>query len=551
MATITFEKIYLNQSKLVGRLGIAESGLGWKKSDTKGTPNAQPFLLPSEDILATQWSRGSRGWELRVQTKNQGVVMLDGFDPEDFAKVKQELSRNFNVSLERKEHSLRGWNWGKPDLARNELIFQINNKPAFEIPYNEISNSNLTGKNEVAVEFNLESENSKAGDELVEMRFYIPGTVENETEKPKSENGEVKNEEGEESKESKEGEEADADQKEIEEVSAASIFYDQLKDKADIGQVAGESIISFSDILFLTPRGRYDIDMYPTSLRLRGKTYDYKIQYKQIERIFSLPKPDEAHNLIILQIDPPLRQGQTRYPFLVLQFSKEEEIELELNVSDEEYESKYKDRLKKSYDAPTNVVMAHCFKGLTERRLVVPGSFQSRFLQPGISCSLKASEGYLYPLDRCFLFVTKPTIYIPFSEISSITMSRTGGGVSASRTFDLEINLRGSGPPHIFGSIDREEQSNIENYCTQKGLRVKNEEKLAKAMLAKVMKEDDNDDEDVDMGSAGDDGESADDDFQSDTDSDIAEEFDSDASSDSGAGSDAPSEEPPKKKSKG
>lgn len=537
MVNTDFDKIYLNQSRLNGRMRIADSGLGWKAvSGGDGTNNA-PFLLPSEEILAAQWSRGSRGYELRVQTKNLGVVMLDGFDAEDFSKMKQELQRNFHLSLEHKEHSLRGWNWGATDLARNELVFHINNKPTFEIPYREISNSNLTGKNEVALELNLGGED-KVGDELVEMRLYIPGTIENETKTiVKTDDGEEKEEEN------------------TEEVSAAAVFYDQLKDKADIGQVAGEAIVSFADVLFLTPRGRYDIDMYPTSLRLRGKTYDYKIQYKQIERIFSLPKPDDVHHLIVLQIDPPLRQGQTKYPFLVMQFSREEETELELNLSDEVYEQKYKDRLKKTYDSQTQLVVSHCLKGLTERRLIVPGSFQSRFLQAGVSCSLKASEGYLYPLDRCFLFVTKPTVYIPYSEVSSVTMSRTSTGVSASRTFDLEVNLRGTNQSHIFANIDKEEQETIERYCQEKGLRIKNEEKLAKAMLAKAMTgedDDDDDDEDADvnMGSGE---ESEDGDFNSGSDSDVAEEFDSDAS---GSGSDeemASADEnggPPKKKAK-
>ncbi|EGW33396.1 uncharacterized protein SPAPADRAFT_66363 [Spathaspora passalidarum NRRL Y-27907] len=539
MVNTDFEKIYLNQSKLPGRMRIADSGLGWKAINPPAGSSAAPsvpFLLPSEELLTAQWSRGSRGYELRVQTKNKGVVMLDGFDVDDFAQLKQELARNFSVTLEHKEHSLRGWNWGKTDLARNELVFQVSNKPAFEITYDSINNSNLTGKNEVAIEFNLDGGANKAGDEVVEMRFYVPGTVENEKKTPPKK---------------EEGEEKVDEEPEVNEISAAQVFYEQLRDKASIGQVAGEAIVSFGDVLFLTPRGRYDIDMYPTSLRLRGKTYDYKIQYDQIDRIFSLPKPDETHHLIILQIDPPLRQGQTRYPFLVLQFAREEETELELNLSDEEFNAKYQDRLKKSYDAPTHVVASHCFRGLTERKLVTPGSFQSRFLQPGVSCSLKASEGYLFPLDRCFLFVTKPTIYIPFTEISDVTMSRTGG----SRTFDLEINVRGSNQSHVFGSIDKEEQETIERFCAEKGIRVKNEEKIAKAMLAKAIKEgaaDESDDEDVDMGSAGeDDEESADDDFQSGSESDVAEEFDSEASASDSEMSDAEKDDrPPKKKAK-
>ncbi|KAJ8141808.1 hypothetical protein OY671_005025 [Metschnikowia pulcherrima] len=537
MVNIDFEKIHLNQSKLSGRMRLADSGLGWKAAVPPGSAPSAPFLLPSEEILAASWSRGSRGYELRVQTKNQGVLRLDGFDADDFSKMKQELQRNFHLALEHKEHSLRGWNWGQTDLARNELVFQVHNKPSFEIPYSEVTNSNLTGKNEVALEFGLNNDD-KAGDEIVEMRFYIPGTVENETTKTvRAEDGSEKQEE------------------DVEEVSAASVFYEQLKDKADIGQVAGEAIVSFSDVLFLTPRGRYDIDMYPSSLRLRGKTYDYKIQYKQIERIFALPKPDDLHHLLVLQIDPPLRQGQTRYPFLVLQFTREEETELELNLSEQDYEQKYKDRLKKKYDSQTHLVMSHCLKGLTERRVIVPGAFQSRFLQAGVACSLKASEGFLYPLDRCFLFVTKPTVYIPYSEVSSVTMSRTSTGVTASRTFDLDVNLRGGNQAHTFANIDKEEQETIEAFCKEKGLRIKNEEKMAKAMLAKAMTEeadDDDDDADVDMGSAGED-ESDDGDFGSASDSDVAEEFDSDApASDSDAEMpDADSDDrPPAKKAK-
>lgn len=523
MVNTDFEKIHLNQSKLNGRMRIADSGLGWKASALEGQTN-NPFLLPAEEILALAWSRGSRGYELRVQTKNQGVVMLDGFDQEDFAKLKQELQRNFQLALEHKEHSLRGWNWGKTDLARNEMVFHINNKPGFEVPYLTITNSNLTGKNEVALEFNLGDEDV-AGDELVEMRFYIPGTVENETTTT------VKTEDGQERQE-----------KASEEISAASAFYDQLKDKAAIGQVSGDAIVSFGDVLFLTPRGRYDIDMYPTSLRLRGKTYDYKIQYKQIERIFSLPKPDDVHHLVVLQVDPPLRQGQTRYPFLVLQFLREEETELELNLDDETYAAKYQDRLKKNYDSQTHLVMTHCLKGLTERRLIVPSLFQLRFLQAGVSCSLKALEGYLYPLDRCFLFVTKPTVYIPYTEVESVTMSRTSTGVTALRTFDLEVELRGTNTAHIFANIDKEEQDTIERYCQEKGLRTKNDEKIAKAMLAKAVAEeaDDDDDADVDMGSAADD-ESDDGDFGLGSESEVAEEFDSDASMlDLGLGDDEP-----------
>ena len=180
------------------------------------------------------------------------------------------------------------------------------------------------------------SRGRKAGaakDQMVEMRFYIPGTV---TKKEKDEDGEEKSVDG----------------SDVEEQNAASLFYDTLMDKAEIGEVAGDTFATFLDVLHLTPRweflealsvgvldllvcrGRFDVDMYENSFRLRGKTYDYKIQYEHIKKFMLLPKPDDMHTLITIGLDPPLRQGQTRYPFLVMQFKREEEVIIELNMTE-------------------------------------------------------------------------------------------------------------------------------------------------------------------------------------------------------------------------
>ena len=157
--------------------------------------------------------------------------------------------------MENKEHALRGWNWGKADFGKQEISFNVQNRPAFEVPYSEIVNTNLAGKNEVAVEFSLPANGKDTGtngelggarargrkagagkDQLVEMRFYIPGTV---TTKEKDEEGEEKSVNGEE---------------EVEEQNAANLFYDTLMDKAEIGEVAGDTFATFLEILHLTPR---------------------------------------------------------------------------------------------------------------------------------------------------------------------------------------------------------------------------------------------------------------------------------------------------------
>jgi len=82
-------------------------------------------------------------------------VQLDGFQQEDFDRLKKCFELWYAVKLDHKEHALRGWNWGKVEFGRNELAFNVSSRPAFEIPYPEISNTNLAGKNEVAVDFSL------------------------------------------------------------------------------------------------------------------------------------------------------------------------------------------------------------------------------------------------------------------------------------------------------------------------------------------------------------------------------------------------------------
>lgn len=116
---------------------------------------------------------------------------------------------------------------------------------------------------------------------MVEIRFFVPGTA-------------SKN------KGSDAGSDADIENDDDEEISAAQAFHDAIKEKAELGQVTGDMILRFEEVLIVTPRGRYDVDMFPDFLRLRGKTYDYKIAYPSIQTLFLLPK-DEMHILFVVR----------------------------------------------------------------------------------------------------------------------------------------------------------------------------------------------------------------------------------------------------------
>ena len=71
-----FDNIYFDLSKDPGKCRIAEQGLGWKQAQ------GDTFTLDKAECVNAQWSRASRGHELKIYTRNSGVVLLDGFKSE-------------------------------------------------------------------------------------------------------------------------------------------------------------------------------------------------------------------------------------------------------------------------------------------------------------------------------------------------------------------------------------------------------------------------------------------------------------------------------------
>ncbi|KAI0736325.1 SSrecog-domain-containing protein [Fomitopsis betulina] len=478
--TTQFDKIYHGLSPEVGKIRFAASGMAWKGED----PDGEMVGIASGDIKWVQWLRVARNYQLRVGLKDRSRETFDGFTREDHDKVAQLLKQHFSITLETKEVSFKGWNWGVTDFQGEDLAFLVSNKTSFELPLSQVANSNIAGRTEVSLEFVPPSgsggkKSKNAPDEMTEIRFYVPGTVNRDR---GSDAGSQKSDEE-------------------EEVSAAQAFHDSIKEKAEIGQVAGDIILSFEEVLVLTPRGRYDVDMFPDFLRLRGKTYDYKIMYTSISRLFLLPK-DDQHVLFILALSNPIRQGQTRYQYLVMQFTREEEITAELNMTDEQVE-KY-DRLKKNYEDPTFEVVSSVFRALSGKKIVGAGSFTSHAGHPGIKANLKAVQGDLFLLEKYVFFVSKQPTLIELSDIHQVVFSRLGAGLgaTAARTFDLKIVTK-TGPEYTFTSINKEEHEGTEVYLKEKKVKVKNE--MMEGEL--IMAGEDDDDDDAEMQSVASSGE--------------------------------------------
>ena len=73
----TFQNIHYDLSKSAGRLRVADSGMGWK-----GNKSENPLTLESGSFNNAQWSKGARGYEVKIFSRSQGVIYLDGFQEE-------------------------------------------------------------------------------------------------------------------------------------------------------------------------------------------------------------------------------------------------------------------------------------------------------------------------------------------------------------------------------------------------------------------------------------------------------------------------------------
>ncbi|WFD32966.1 FACT complex subunit [Malassezia sp. CBS 17886] len=508
--TTQFDNIYHGLGKVLGRIRFSAAGLGWKPSEDGVT-----VTIPSDKMASFQWVRAARHFQLTVELKGEDAAengqrtIFQNFQRHDQEQLAQILREYYDKPLDVVEVSTRGWNWGSAEIDDQDMKFLVRNKLAFALPLANIANSNIAGRTEVSMEFLNPNEqqpeqntgaSSSAGalpfsgpkknrsDQLVEMRLYIPGQVERddsddgtlavgEAEEDAEERGthdskEVKEEE--QGVDAEDTSEADEEEGLEEEESAALAFHNAIKARADIGEVAGDGILVLKEVLVLTPRGRYDIDLFPQFLRLRGKTYDYKILYSSITQLFLLPKLDDIHVLFVVALQPPIRQGQTRYPYLVLQFPRDEEMDAELNLDEETIQTKYDGKLKKRYEEPTFRIVTNLFRVLSHQKVSVPSGYTNSMGQECVRCNIKANDGTLYPLNKSMFWVSKQPLLIPYADIHQLIFSRVGGAVASAKTFDIRAMTR-SGVDHTFQSINREELDGLNNFFAERKIRIKNE----------------------------------------------------------------------------
>ena len=217
---------------------------------------------------------------------------------------------------------------------------------------------------------------------------------------------------------------------------------------------------------------------------MRGQKYDYKIKYDDISRLFLLPKPDDVHMAFVIALDKPIRQGQQRYQYLVLQTNKDPD-EIRVNLDEDTLKKEYGDDLQPIMRGSLSNLVAKTFKIIAKKKVFIPGKFSNANQQPCVKCALRANEGLLYPLEKQFVFIHKPPVLIRFNEVESVEFQRYAGGQGSTRNFDLCVSLKAGAASlsnqqeYVFSGVDRSDYAGLYNFLSTKNIRIKNLQEIS------------------------------------------------------------------------
>jgi len=469
----------------VGTFSCSEGGIQWKsalygRDDTSGG-TVSTRNIPKNSIEKVAWTVFGKSGHLRIQAMgkegktNHHEMRFDGFPIASYDNLKDIFQGNYDIEVSKHNISAAGTQYGQSKISGKKLVFQHciledadEEGEEFEVrqgdemmslDLGEVSQCVLPGnnRNEVELQFPESDAIEANNDQLVSVRLYIPPDPE-------------------------------VDPSDRSAKSSAELLQQRIMQMANIRKTTGDVIVEF-DLekgSFLTPRGRYSIELYERFFRMRGQKYDYKIKYDDISRLFLLPKPDDVHMAFVIALDKPIRQGQQRYQYLVLQTNKDPD-EVRVNLDEDTLKKEYGDDLQPIMRGSLSNLVAKTFKVIAKKKVFIPGKFSNANQQPCVKCALRANEGLLYPLEKQFVFIHKPPVLIRFNEVESVEFQRYAGGQGSTRNFDLCVSLKASAASisnqqeYVFSGIDRSDYTGLYNFLSTKNIRIKNLQEISGA----------------------------------------------------------------------
>eukprot|EP00948_MAST-09A_sp_MAST-9A-sp1_P003281 g3281.t1 len=416
-------------------------------------------------------------------SNGDSVMRISGLGSNDLESVKKFFKDHFGKVLEASTTASSGVNWGTFDVApRGKFLNFSIPKPDFTDDSETPTDDPLQNK-QLAAEFALAhlSQCANPSKNEVELQFAEANTVARDTEVITHLRLFIPN-----------GEEIEEDSEEPQKTSAEKLQSSILL-SAGLDVSHGAMLVKFDSKMgfFLTPRGRYAVEMFENYLRLYGQTYDYKILYRSISRMFLLPHTDGMHHAFAVTLDDPIRKGNQRFQHLIMRLDNTTKS-VTVNLTEKEIIEKYgvsksgRPLLTPQLAGELPRIVAKVFKVLTKSPVYVPRTFKTSKEASALHCSYKTNPGLIYPLESAFFFIHKPPIYIHYTTIAHVEFERyanfgTSRGVK-NRTFDFKVTLKDSAigassndvKEYTFSGIEREEYASLFKFVHGKELHIRN-----------------------------------------------------------------------------
>ena len=170
-----------------------------------------------------------------------------------------------------------------------------------------------------------------------------------------------------------------------------------------------------------------------------------------------------------------------------------------INMEEDVMEKRFGDKLEQLESGFTPSVLAKVFSAFTGKKVQTikkgsgfnaAGDDKSK----SIRCSMKANDGFLYPLEKAFFFISTKPAMVEYDRVASVEFNRVeqSGTANASRSFDLTCALKDGGATQ-FVNLARSEYKKLYDYLVTRKIRIKN---IAKAAGSSSYAEDGGDDDD-------------------------------------------------------
>lgn len=397
------ELFFLGQVDLPVNVKMAEKGIAMKFSQT-----GEIKSIHKDNITRIELFRSTRRFGMRVFTKG-GIIELNNILEEMIEEIKKSIGDWYNLLAYMIPLEVTNTTKGSVSFSDHFLEYRTG-KLIFDIPLKDIV-SVCSVKNEVVLGF--EADDSTEG--VTEMRLTVP-----------DEN-----------------------------------FVSNLRERSETGQ--SKSIFTFEEMNNVSPRGKSDFIFNQNCLRIIGKTFEHKVLYSSIKRCIEIP--GEKNVNVVLDIDPPIQQGLTRYNFINTTFDKEIEEDFVIDV-DENIKSKFPD-LENSYSGELFKTYLAALEIFTRRPIEQLSNFRNHSGQNFVSCNFKAAESLLYFTGDGILILPK-VIFIKFSHIRIVKFSRVDVSVMTSKLFDMVI--RTFDGEYQMSAIEKDEFCQIESFLSKKNV---------------------------------------------------------------------------------